>query len=182
VIRRPGHPVRLVTVAVAAALALLAAVLVSGLGRSSTFDPVAVLGKPAPAEVLPTLHGGRVDLTALRGRALLVNFWNTWCQPCQEEAPALAAFNARHAGDPHYLMVGIVHDDTTDAVTRWVSAHDLGWQVALDPGNRAALDFGTTGQPETYAISPAGLVVGKRAGPATLDDLERLLALARGTS
>lgn len=181
-IRRPAHPVRLISVVVAAVLALLAGVLVSGLGRSSTFDPVAVLGRPAPADVLPALDGGRVDLPGLRGRAVLVNFWNTWCQPCQEEAPTLAAFNARHAGDPGYLMVGVVHDDTTAAVTQWVSTHDLGWQVALDPGNKAALDFGTTGQPETYAISPAGLVVGKRAGPATLDDLERLLALARGTS
>ena len=179
--RRVRHPVRLVIGAAAAAVALVVAVLVSGLGRSSVFDPVAVLGRPAPAEVLPRLDGGRVDLTALHGKAVLVNFWNTWCQPCQEEAPALAGFTARHADDPSFVMVGVVHDDTTDAVTQWVGTHDIGWQVALDPGNRAALDFGTTGQPETYAISPTGVIVGKRAGPASVDDLERLLTLARGT-
>jgi thiol-disulfide isomerase/thioredoxin len=162
-------------------VALVVAVLVSGLGRSSAFDPVAVLGRPAPGDVLPGLHGGRVDLRDLRGKAVLVNFWNTWCQPCQEEAPALAGFAARHADDPSFVLVGVVHDDTEDAVSRWAAAHDIGWRVALDPGNRAALDFGTTGQPETYAISPAGVIVGKRAGPASVDDLERLLALARGT-
>jgi len=111
---------------------------------------------------------------------VLVNFWNTWCQPCQEEAPALAGFYAQHADDPSFVMVGVVHDDTAAAVSQWVSSHPIGWQVALDPGNRAALDFGTTGQPETYAISPSGVIVGKRAGPASVDDLERLLALARG--
>jgi cytochrome c biogenesis protein CcmG/thiol:disulfide interchange protein DsbE len=181
VIRRPAHPVRLVIGAAAVAVALVVAVLVSGLGRSSVFDPVAVLGRPAPADVLPALNGGRIDLADLRGKAVLVNFWNTWCQPCQQEAPALAGFTARHADDPSFVMVGVVHDDTTDAVTRWVGTHDIAWQVALDPGNRAALDFGTTGQPETYAISPTGVIVGKRAGPASVDDLERLLALARGT-
>jgi thiol-disulfide isomerase/thioredoxin len=180
-VRRPAHPVRLVIGAVGVVVALVVAVLVSGLGRSSVFDPVAVLGRPAPADVLPALHGGRVDLRDLRGKAVLVNFWNTWCQPCQEEAPALAGFAARHADDASFVLVGVVHDDTEDAVSRWAAAHDIGWRVALDPGNRAALDFGTTGQPETYAISPAGVIVGKRAGPASVDDLERLLALARGT-
>jgi len=178
--RRPAHPVRWVIGGASVAVALVVAVLVSGLGRSSVFDPVAVLGRPAPADVLPRLDGGHVDLTDLRGEAVLVNFWNTWCQPCQEEAPALAGFYAQHADDPSFVMVGVVHDDTAAAVSQWVSSHPIGWQVALDPGNRAALDFGTTGQPETYAISPSGVIVGKRAGPASVDDLERLLALARG--
>ena len=180
-IGRPAHPVRLVIGVAAVVVGLVVAVLVSGLGRSSIFDPVAVLGRPAPADVLPALKGGRIDLADLRGKAVLVNFWNTWCQPCQEEAPALAGFTARHADDATFVMVGVVHDDTPEAVSRWVGTHDVGWQVALDPGNRAALDFGTTGQPETYAISPDGVIVGKRAGPASVDDLERLLELARGT-
>jgi cytochrome c biogenesis protein CcmG, thiol:disulfide interchange protein DsbE len=176
------RPVRLLAGATAVGVALLVTLLFGGLGRSSTFDPVAVLGRPAPADVLPGLDGGHVDLAGLRGTAVLVNFWNSWCQPCQEEAPALAAFYARHAGEPGFAMVGVVHDDTREAVSRWVTTHDIGWQVALDPDNHAALDFGTTGQPETYAISPSGVVVGKRAGPATVDDLERLLDMARGTS
>jgi len=174
--------VRLLAGAAAVGVALLVALMVGGLGRSATFDPVAVLGRPAPADVLPDLDGGRVDLAGLRGTAVLVNFWNSWCQPCQEEAPALATFYARHAGEPGFAMVGVVHDDTQEAVSRWVAAHDIGWLVALDPDNVAALDFGTTGQPETYAISPSGVVVGKRAGPSTLDDLERLLDMARRTS
>jgi cytochrome c biogenesis protein CcmG, thiol:disulfide interchange protein DsbE len=179
---RPAHPVRLVVGVAAVAVAVLVAVLLSGLGRSTTFDPVAVLGRPAPAAALPGLDSGSpVDLGGLRGKAVLVNFWNTWCQPCQQEAPVLAAFYSRHAGDPDFALVGVVHDDTADAVRQWSGTHDIGWQVALDPDNRAALDFGTTGQPETYAISPAGVIVAKRAGPASADDLERLLGMAWGT-
>jgi cytochrome c biogenesis protein CcmG/thiol:disulfide interchange protein DsbE len=169
-----------VVLALSAGVVLFVGVLFSGLGRSAVFDPVAVLGRPVPADVLPGLQGERVDLAGLHGRAVLVNFWNTWCQPCQQEAPSLAAFWSQHADDPTFAMVGVVHDDTTDAVADYTRTHTVGWQVALDPDNRAALDFGTTGQPETYAISPSGVIVGKRSGPATVDDLERLLDMARG--
>jgi hypothetical protein len=52
--------------------------------------------------------------------------------------------------------------------------------MGVDQGGRAALDFGTRGQPETYAITPDGRVAGTQYGPATVDHLETLLAAARG--
>lgn len=173
--------VRGVIVAAVVAVAALVAVFVVALGHGqATFDPVAVLGKPAPADRLPLMNGGELDLSRLRGRAVLVNFWNSWCAPCQQEAPALATFYSEHAHDPNFAMVGIVHDDSADAARRWVRTRNVGWLVAFDPDSRAALDFGTTGQPETYAITPGGVIVGKRPGAATIDDLNRLLAMARG--
>ena len=77
-------------------------------------------------------------------------------------------------------MVGIVIDDSASAARSYVRARQIPWQIALDPDSRAALDFGTTGQPETYAISPDGVIVAKRSGPATVADLTRMLAMARG--
>lgn len=174
------HHLRGLMLLVAATAAVVLAVLAGSLGKSATFDPVAVLGKPAPAEHLPLLNGATLSIDQLRGKAVLVNFWNTWCQPCQQEAPALATFYAQHADDSDFAMVGIVHDDTKTEVSRWVDARGIPWSIAFDPGSRAALDFGTTGQPETYAIAPDGTIVGKRAGPATVEDLTRLLAMARG--
>ena len=165
--------------AVAAAAAAAVAVLVGALGNDTDFDPVAVLGRPAPDLALPALDGTNVDFDDLRGKAVLVNFWNSWCGPCRQEAPSLAAFNYLHRDDPDYVMIGIVRDDTRDAVERWTAKHDLGWRVVFDTDDQAALDFGTTGQPETYALSPSGKIVAKRSGPAKPADLERLLALAR---
>jgi cytochrome c biogenesis protein CcmG/thiol:disulfide interchange protein DsbE len=168
-----------VVAAVAVAGGMAVAVLVAALGNNPAFDPIAVLGRPAPQVQLAALDGGTFDLTALRGKAVLVNFWNSWCGPCRQEAPSIAAFNALHRDDPDYVMIGIVRDDTREAVAKWTAKHDLGWRVVFDRDDRAALDFGTTGQPETYAVSPSGVIVAKRSGPAKPADLERLLELAR---
>lgn len=162
------------------AVTLVVGLLVSALGRSATFDPVAVLGTPAPRDTLPLLGGGQVRLDELHGKTVIVNFWNSWCPPCRQEAPSLDRFYAQHAGDDRFVMIGIVIDDSPTAVRQYVESEQIPWQIALDPGSRAALDFGTTGQPETYAISPDGVIVAKRSGPASVVDLTRMLAMARG--
>lgn len=172
--------IRTVILATAAVATGLVVVLVSALGKSPTFDPIAVLGKPVPADRMTLLDGDTLRLPDLHGKAVLVNFWNSWCEPCQQEAPALATFYAQHADDPDFEMVGIVHDDTESEVRRWVGTRGIPWPIALDPQSRTALAFGTTGQPETYAIAPDGTIVGKRVGPASTTDLTRLLAMARG--
>ena len=60
------------------------------------------------------LDGKKIDAASLRGKAYVVNFFNSWCIPCQQEAPALQAFYDEHKNDPDFAMVGIVRDD--DAV------------------------------------------------------------------
>ena len=80
---------------------------------------------------------------------------------------------------PDDVMVGIVRDDTTDEVKAYVKKRGIGWTIALDPDSIAALDFGTRGQPETYAISPSGLVAAAKYGPMSTGELERFLTAAR---
>jgi cytochrome c biogenesis protein CcmG, thiol:disulfide interchange protein DsbE len=175
-----GHTIRTVVLAAAGVAVGVLVVLITALGHPSTFDPIAVLGKPAPAERMTTLDGHPLSLSAFRGKAVLVNFWNSWCEPCEREAPALDAFYTQHHQDGDFELIGIVHDDTAAAVRTWVNARDIPWPIAFDPQSHAALDFGTTGQPETYAIAPDGTIVAKRVGPASVADLTRLLAMARG--
>lgn len=181
----PRRPRRRVAVIAAGGALLgfvaLSVVLALGLGGdAASYRGTALLGDPVPDLTLPTLDGGTVDLAGLSGKAVIVNFWNSWCIPCKEEEPALRAFYAAHADEPDFGMIGIVRDDTEAAIRTWVREHGTLWTVAFDPGARASVDFGTTGQPETYAISPGGVVVAKHLGRATIDDLERLLRLARG--
>jgi hypothetical protein len=73
-----------------------------------------------------------------------------------------------------------VRDDTKAATERWINKHGDDWTIATDPGGKAALAFATRGQPETFAISPDGVIVGYQFGPSSVDDLEQLLSAARG--
>jgi len=180
------HPARWIALAVAAVVVVLGVILALNVGD----DPAAgsnqspFLGKAAPAFDLPTLSGGRVSNVSTAGKVAIINFWNTWCTPCQQELPALKDFYAKHQSDPDLALVGIVRDpqesDTT--IRNYATEHGMGWTLALDPGDRAALAFATRGQPETVAVDAKGRVVASKYGPMTTADLENFLAAGRSSS
>ena len=139
-----------------------------------------LLGDRAPSFTVDTMDGDEVSLDSLRGRAVIVNFWNSWCAPCKQEEPALKRFYDRHRDDADFVMLGIVRDDENKAARNAVEERGIQWPMGIDAGGKAALDFGTRGQPETFAITPDGLIAGVQYGPATVGDLEDMLAAARG--
>ena len=176
------RPARWIAGSVAVVLVAFAVVLATQVGNDPRADSQKshLSGQDVPAFAVKTLDGEKLTQRDLKGKVTIVNFWNTWCIPCRQEAPALAEFYERHSNDADFVMLGIVRDDTRAAVERWVEKQGDGWTVAMDPGGDAALAFGTRGQPETFAIGPDGLVVGYQFGPASVRDLETLLAAARG--
>lgn len=169
--------------AAVAAVVIGGAVAVAGTGLDTPADlhrATPLLGRLVPDEEIVTLDGETLALRDLAGQVVIVNFWNTWCIPCLREVPALETFWSRHSNDPDLVFIGVVRDDTPEAVEAWVDDRRWDWTIGFDEGEKVALAFGTSGQPETFAISFDGLVVGRRLGEATVDDLERLLAMARG--
>lgn len=176
------HPARWIAGGVAVLLVALAVVFASQIGNDPRADAnkSQLAGRDAPKFRITTLEGEKLTQADLAGKATIVNFWNTWCIPCREEAPDLQKFYAGHADDPDFQMIGIVRDDNRSAVEKWVKNRGDEWIIAMDPDGNAALAFGTRGQPETFAISPDGLIVGYQFGPASVEDLETLLSAARG--
>jgi cytochrome c biogenesis protein CcmG/thiol:disulfide interchange protein DsbE len=120
-----------------------------------------------------------VSATGLQGNVFVVNFWNSWCIPCNEEHSALAQFYAEHKTDPNFEMIGIVRDDTASAARQYVEQHHDGWTFVTDPQGLASIDFGTTGQPETYMIDAQGTVVGVQRSPVSVANLDEMLSVAR---
>lgn len=173
------HPTRWIAIGAALVAAVLVVVFALVGGGDAGSSGGRLLGQQVPMFDLPTLDGSNVASADLAGRTYVVNFWNTWCIPCRREHPALVEFYERHSDEPDFVMVGIVRDDTEKAVREYVAKEGVPWIVALDSGGRAALDFGTTGQPETFVVGPDGLVTGVRIGPVTVAGLEQMLADAR---
>jgi cytochrome c biogenesis protein CcmG/thiol:disulfide interchange protein DsbE len=177
------HPARFIALAVAVVVVVFGVVLAVTVSSDPASEDQAspFLGKTIPAFDLPTLTGGQVSNASVAGKTVIINFWNTWCTPCQQELPALKAFYEQHKDDADVVMIGIVRDpqETTKAIKAYAAKNGMDWTVALDPGNRAALDFATRGQPETLAVSPSGKVAASFYGPLRTSTLERFLAAGR---
>lgn len=176
------HPARWVAGGVGVVVALLAVVLALNSGKDPRADSTRsrLVGRHAPAFTLSTIDGKQVSSSSLSGKTVVVNFWNTWCQPCQQELPTLLDYWSQHAKDPDLVMVGIVRDDTQGAVEAEVRDQHIGWTIAMDPGAKAALAFATRGQPETYVIGPDGVIAGSQYGPVSVQSLDQMVAAARG--
>jgi cytochrome c biogenesis protein CcmG, thiol:disulfide interchange protein DsbE len=178
------HRARWIALAAGAFVAVLAVVLATQVGTDPRADTNRshLVGKNAPGYDLPTLDGKQVRSNDLAGKVVVVNFWNSWCLPCRQEYKALVAFHGRHAADPSFVMIGIVRDDTESAVRAYVQDEGVPYTVAFDPGGRAALDFGTRGQPKTYAIPPDGVIAASNFGPSSVAQLETMYRAAGGRS
>ena len=167
---------RLVALMPMAALTVLVAIFAGwSLHRETHVAPNALIGKSLPTLTLAALDTGAP--TALRSTIkgpVLVNVFASWCGPCAEEAPVLAALKAEGAS-----VVGIAYKDAPAATVAFLSRYGNPYQLVLvDRDGRAGIDLGATGVPETLAIDRNGVIRGKWALPLTAEAAETLLKQA----
>lgn len=175
---------RRITAAGIALIGLAVTVFAARFGTEADRIDSPALGGPVPGLSLPRLDGGNgtVDLAALdeTHQATVINFFASWCLQCRSEHPDLTAV-AEAYRDRSVRFLGIVFQDDPDRARAFLD--ELGWaagiEYAVDPGARAAIEFGIFGVPETVFIR-GGRVVGKLLGETdalTLSTaLERILA------
>lgn len=131
--------------------------LVHAANQSST-----VVGKRVPDLVIRSLDGNVISLRSWMGTPMVINFWASWCVPCRQEAPVLAAAARQSAG--RVLFVGVDMQDT-DAAARAYEA-EIKSPYPVGPAMRGShRDFGVTAPPETFFVDRTGIVVSRILGP-----------------
>lgn len=184
----PGRVVLKVAlvVIVGAVLALLAwATLAAGQGRTLVSKIAAGQEPPAPAfelegfwptgdrwppELAPALRDGKLSLSELRGRPVVLNFWASWCIPCRDEAPILAASAHRYVGAVRFVGID-VRDLRTDALA-FLREFEVPYVSVRDEADRTYRAYGLTGVPETFYVDARGQIVAHTPGPISADSLE----------
>lgn len=164
-----------------AALPLLALVALGilfagyALKRNPQVQPQAMVGKPVPELTLPMLEtGADAAIRDAVGGVVLVNFFASWCAPCEIEHPVMVQLQ-----EEGVRIVGVAYKDAPENSRAFLSR--LGDPYAfrlIDRDGRAGFEFGVTGVPETYLVRD-GIIVAKHTGPLTAQTARELIGKAR---
>ena len=179
----PRRPKRLRAFLIGLALAaVLAVVLFVGLGTTSTTGSgtggVVPVGSTAPNFTLPSAVGGApVTLDHLgvdRHHPVVLNFFASWCVPCQKETPLLASTaRAEQAKGSVIQFVGVDGEDPPPDAVPFITRSGITYPVGQDADLRVTADvYGLNGEPQTFFIDEAGVVVGHHLGALTAAELD----------
>jgi cytochrome c biogenesis protein CcmG/thiol:disulfide interchange protein DsbE len=185
-IASPARRVLLWPLAIFCALAMIFALALKSADPSKL--PSALIGKQAPQTELAGLPGvaeGSLSLRGFRsddlrqGHASVVNFWASWCGPCEEEHPLLLALQAEGV-----RVYGVNYKDQTAAARRFLERHGNPYTaVGVDGTGRAAIEWGVYGMPETFVVDGNGVIIYKQVGPITAEAMQaRLIPAIRSAA
>jgi cytochrome c biogenesis protein CcmG, thiol:disulfide interchange protein DsbE len=121
--------------------------------REDTFKKV---GKPVPNFTLTTFDGEQIELASLKGKVVVINFWASWCIPCEQEAADLEAAWREYAPGGEVVFLGVDWTDTEKNGKTYLEKFDITYPNGQDLGTRISQKFRITGVPETYIVDREG--------------------------
>jgi len=138
-----------------------------------------LLDKPAPEFSARDLNGASLDLSSFRGKVVLLNFWATWCGPCEVEMPVFAEWQRQHS-QQGFQVIGISMDDNPALARKLYAKLKLNYPNAMGDEKLGQLYGGVLGLPLSYLIDRNGIIRAKFQGevePKTIEaKLKALLA------
>lgn len=117
----------------------------------------ASIGDAAPGFSLPAPQEGKVSLEEFKGKVVLINFWASWCVPCQEELPELQRLYQKYQ-ERGFEVIGINIDKKQVNAEKFIGRFNLTFPVALDPASSTIREYKGRSMPMSYLIDRQGVV------------------------
>jgi cytochrome c biogenesis protein CcmG/thiol:disulfide interchange protein DsbE len=165
-LRQPNPWVaRGVALAVAIVVLSLIGLMIWGMGKraAGTVGEARLQTRPAPEIALTRFDGGSFSLAEARGKPVLINFWASWCIPCEEEARALE--RASRLYRDRVVFVGVNVQDTDENARAFLRRYGVTYPNVRDAGGAVSVEYGMSGVPESYFVDREGRLVRKWQGP-----------------
>ncbi|MHB1775630.1 MAG: TlpA family protein disulfide reductase [Acidimicrobiales bacterium] len=179
-IRRRRHTARWAAAAVLAVLVVVAVVAATRPSYQATQVASPLLGRAAPPVAGTDFAGRPFSLSAERGHYVYVNFFASWCPPCQAEEQDLVAFDFQQQRARRGVgLVSVVFNDSVADARRFVANWGAQWPTVPDRAGSIATSYGVSSPPMTFLVDPRGRVVAAFTGPVTTGQLDQALATAR---
>jgi cytochrome c biogenesis protein CcmG/thiol:disulfide interchange protein DsbE len=173
------HTARWVAVGVLVIAAGLIAVLATRPAASVDEVSNPVVGHVAPPVSGETLAGTTFSLPRPPGKFVVLSFFASWCEQCQNEGPQLVAFQFQHQRTGDATMLSVMFSDSASDARASQSQLGVTWPTMADPGGTIALDYGVRQLPSTFVIAPDGRVVASIVSEVTAAELNQVIAKAR---
>ena len=138
-------------------------------GKKESAKRKASIGLSAPNFELQDIGGKTWRLSDLRGKVVLVNFWATWCDSCNEENPSFQKFIESKKDNRNFVAVTILYNDSAQNAVSYLKNNGFTFNVLIDD-QKTSYDYGITGVPETFILSKSGIVDRKIIGPISWDN------------
>ena len=137
------------------------------------------IGKSAPDFELTKLDGTNVKLSDLKGKKVILNFWATWCGPCQQEMPDMEAFYKEHKENVEILAVNYTPSEKgggEEKVSNFIKEKGITFPVLLDKNIDVTTAYKVITIPTSYFIDTKGVIQDKFIGPMTQKEMEKRIA------
>jgi thiol-disulfide isomerase/thioredoxin len=158
----------------------IAAVFAVTLATSGTAAPPSYPAAPGFALTALGKPGQQVSLSQYQGKPLIINFWASWCEPCQQETPLLASWYKQQHG--HVVLLGLDENDTAANALKFATAKGVSYPIGFDPTVTVAPAYNVDGLPQTFFLNAEHRIVDHVLGAVTEAELAKGLRLMSTSS
>ncbi|MEJ8544723.1 TlpA family protein disulfide reductase [Brevibacillus borstelensis] len=155
-------------------------VLVVGTGGSQKETMEELLTKPEVRYQAPdfkgiSLQGEEMSLAQHEGKPVFLNFWASWCPPCQAEMPDLNALYKTYGEQVAFFGINTTLNDSEEAARDFAGLYQVEYPIVIDPKGEISKEYQIIAMPTSFILDAKGKIVYKKIGPVTIEEFERVV-------